>query len=321
MSAPSPLSPSLRNLPLPTRLVLAAFLVSLALGYFSGLVQLHFQHASPGNWLPDASDVVRVYHGEPGREPKSKIQQLLEADESLPFNGTGTMRPAFTTKSERRWAENLAKLSPQEQKKLLAEREGERLALLDWVSRGASKEAYDKDEWTLSKPLLITEDYIVGDKDSEGRATAVRITSLFTDRCVRCHRESGADKDAEKYPLEEWQQLEKYLKPQEGSGPMDLARLAQTTHVHLIGFTMMYGLTGLIFSLTSWPAWLRVVLGLWPLVFQVLDIACWWLGRLDPLAAQAILVTGGLVAGGFALQVLGSLAELLGLLGPKETSA
>ncbi|MCS6977733.1 MAG: DUF1682 domain-containing protein [Gemmatales bacterium] len=309
---------SLCCLPAPTRCVLAVFLIVISCGYFSGLVQLHFQHASPGNLLPDSADVVRVYHGEPKSEPKSKLQQLLEADESLPFNGTGTMRPAFTTKSERRWKENLAKLSPEEQKKLLAEREGERQALLDWLRQGAPKEAYDKDELKLSKPLVITEDYIVGDKDAEGRATQVRITSIITDRCVRCHQESGADKDAEKYPLDEWQHLEKYLKVEEGPGPMELAKLAQTTHVHLIGFTMMYGLTGLIFSLTQWPTWIRVVLAPWPMFWQAVDIALWWLARLDPLAAQAILVTGALVAGGFGLQVLGSLLDLSGLSFPRR---
>lgn len=309
---------SLRSLPTPTRAVLAVFLIVISFGYFSGLVQLHFQHASPGNLLPDSSDVVRVYHGEPRGEPKSKIQQLLEADESLPFNGTGTMRPAFTTKSERRWKENFAKLSPEEQKKLLAEREGERLALLDWLKQGASRDAFEKDEFKLSKPLVITEDYVIGDKDAEGRATQVRINAIFTDRCVRCHQESGADKDAEKYPLDEWQHLEKYLKIEEGSAPMELARLAQTTHVHLIGFTMMYGLTGLIFSLTGWPTWIRVLLAPWPMFWQAIDIACWWLARLDPLAAQAILVTGALVASGFGLQVFGSLLDLFGLSLPRR---
>lgn len=308
----------LRCLPAPTRAVLGVFLIAISCGYFSGLVQLHFQHASPGNLLPNSSDVVRIYHGERKGEPKSKMQQLLEADESLPFNGTGTMRPAFTTKSERRWKENLAKLSPEEQKKLLAEREGERLALIDWLKQGASKEAFEKDEFTLSKPLVITEDYILGDKDSEGRATQVRIHSLFTDRCIRCHQEGGADKNAEKYPLDEWQHLEKYLKIEEGPGPMELTKLAQTTHVHLIGFTMMYGLTGVIFSLTSWPVWMRVVLAPWPMFWQVVDIACWWLGRFDPLAAQAILVTGALVAGGFGLQVAGSLLDLVGLSFPRR---
>ena len=46
--------PVLRDLPLAARLVIATFLLSVGIGYFSALVQLHFQHAKPGSLLPDA---------------------------------------------------------------------------------------------------------------------------------------------------------------------------------------------------------------------------------------------------------------------------
>jgi hypothetical protein len=268
--------------------------------------------------MPGPDDAVRIYHGAKGGEAKSQLLHLLEADENLPFNGTGTMRPAFTTKSERRWQENLEKLNADEQKALLAQREGERLALVDWLKRGAPKAAYDADEFELSTPVVISDEFVIGEKDMDGKAAKVRVTSILTERCVRCHQESGADKHAEKYPLDEWSKLERYLKVDEGHPPMDIKKLAQTTHVHLIGFTMMFCATGVIFSLTNWPAALRVVLAPWPMFFQVIDISCWWLGRYEPLAAQAIVVTGGLVALGFALQILGSLIDLLGLTGRRS---
>ena len=94
---------------------------------------------------------------------------------------------------------------------------------------------------------------------------------------------------------------------------MDLTKLAQTTHVHLIGFCMMFGLTGIIFSLTAYPTKLRVLFAPWPLVFQVLDISCWWVARLDPIFARTILVTGGLVGMGLAVHILGGLGHLFGL--------
>src|SRR5205807_10442452 len=87
---------ALRDWPLPIRLVLAVFLVSVGLGYFSALVQLHFQHAAPGKLLPGVEEAVGAYNG---AAEKSKLQRLLEADISKPFNGTGSMRPAFTTES------------------------------------------------------------------------------------------------------------------------------------------------------------------------------------------------------------------------------
>src|SRR3954471_15790177 len=92
---------TLRDLPLAARLTLAAFLISVGLGYFSALVQLHFQHAEPGQHLPAAEQAVLKFHPFPvGKPPKSRFQLLIEADESLPFNGTGQMAAAFTTRSE-----------------------------------------------------------------------------------------------------------------------------------------------------------------------------------------------------------------------------
>src|SRR4051794_9420077 len=70
-SAPATETPAMRNLtaslssytslsdfPLAARLVLAVFLISVGLGYFSALVNLHFQQASAGEGLPTKDDVV-----------------------------------------------------------------------------------------------------------------------------------------------------------------------------------------------------------------------------------------------------------------------
>jgi len=70
--------------------------------------------------------------------------------------------------------------------------------------------------------------------------------------------------------------------------------------VHLLGFAVLYGLTGLIFALLPYPAWLRIILAPAPLILQVFDISFWWLARLDapmgPIFAKGIMATGGLVA-------------------------
>src|SRR5215472_14558838 len=87
----------LRDLPLVARLVIALFLISVGTGYFAALVQLHFQAASPGKLLPDMDDAARIYNGDPNG--KSQLERLLTQDENLPFNGSGSMRPAFTERS------------------------------------------------------------------------------------------------------------------------------------------------------------------------------------------------------------------------------
>ena len=49
---------TLRNLPLAARIVLSAFLISVGIGYTSALVQLHFQHAKPGELMPTKEDAA-----------------------------------------------------------------------------------------------------------------------------------------------------------------------------------------------------------------------------------------------------------------------
>src|SRR4051812_7411870 len=64
----------LRDLPLAARLVLAVFLISVGLGYFSALVNLHFQEASAGEGLPTKDNVVNSYHG---KQNHSQLVRLL----------------------------------------------------------------------------------------------------------------------------------------------------------------------------------------------------------------------------------------------------
>jgi hypothetical protein len=93
---------------------------------------------------------------------------------------------------------------------------------------------------------------------------------------------------------------------------MSLEKLALTTHVHLLGFGMMFALTGLIFSLTSYPRSVRVLIAPLALLAQIVDIGCWWAGRTDPIFAQAIVWTGGIVAVSLLIQIFGSLFNLFG---------
>jgi hypothetical protein len=73
---------------------------------------------------------------------------------------------------------------------------------------------------------------------------------------------------------------------------------------------MLFAITGLIFTFTSYPLGLRLIFGPFTLVAQIIDISCWWLGRADPNLARIIAVTGGLVAMGLIVQVVGSLFNM-----------
>jgi hypothetical protein len=324
---------TLRDLPLAARLVLASFLISVGIGYFSALVQLHFQHAKPGSVMPTGEDAVRTFHGPVGEAPSSRLVRLIEADEGLTFNGSGQMSAAFTRRSSdwkaaiksraqgmmkgRRGKPGEEEMAKAEQE-VRKEREAEKAVVLAWLKEcRADPSVFEGDSFPLTEELAklpVTKDYRF-----ENNGPSVKIRALWIDRCARCHsKEGGEDAKASAFPLEKPEEILKYNKVEEASA-MSLTKLAQTTHVHLLGFSMLYGLTGVILALTSYPGFLRVPLAPLPLLAQVVDISCWWLARLDapygPMFAMWIPITGAIVGGSLGLQILLTLWDLFGKAG------
>jgi hypothetical protein len=310
---------TLAHLSLPARLVIAAFLITVVLGYLAALLQLRVQHASAGQPLPTQEDVLHTFHGSTGQ---SQLERLLTAPMGQPFNGSGSMVPAFLDRKKSSGWEKAVKalaadkMLPKEEaeEQVRQQRDGERLAVLDWLARGASQKAFEDNSHPVSADLaarlrlggddpLLTEKFL--EKNADGQPV-VKIQSIFETRCVRCHGGTGS---ASEYPLETYEDIAIYLTP-EKSGGMSLTKLTQSTHVHLLGFAVLWCLTGLLFACTSYPAVVRAVFGPWTLVAQVADIACWWLAWKYPVCAQAIIITGGLVGLGLAVQVAGTLFDL-----------
>jgi hypothetical protein len=79
----------------------------------------------------------------------------------------------------------------------------------------------------------------------------------------------------------------------------------------MMAFAVLFGATGLLFSFTSYPAKIRAIFGPWTLFFQVTEIICWWLSRLDPRFAEfGVAGCGALVGFGLGIQILGGLFDL-----------
>lgn len=300
---------TLRDLPLAARLTLAAFLIAVGLGYGSALVQLHFQHATPGRALPGMDDVIRKFHGDPDAAHRvSTLQRLIETPghEDVPFTGAGSMARAFTTRS----SDFNSATRRRARAEVETEREGERLALLAFVKDGLKKPQFDAD--ALPRPAELADHPLTAEfMNADG---TIKIKALFTERCVRCHQPDGDDTKAAKFPLDKWEQIQEYAKIDATSGAMSLPALTQSTHAHLLTFAVLWAVTGLVIAFSSYPAWIRNWLAPIVLVAQVADIACWWLARLDGdigvMFAMAIMVTGGIVGVGVLLQILLGLFDL-----------
>lgn len=325
---PTPTRLTLRQLPLAAKLVLTVFLIAVGVGYFSALIQLHMQHSNKdGEALPTLADVVEIFAGvkkldpnaPPPAAPVCKLETLIMGSREAPLNGSGSMSSAFF---DRDGGEFKRQIKKRPQAEVDAEREGERRAIQAWLhADGATRiAAYKADKFALPAELVgkpITPDYLNDDK------ATVKVKMILFDRCERCHCKGG---DVEKFPLETYEQLTKYMEVPKGvevlpggwvhsDRQVSVEKLTQSTHAHMLSFAMLFTLTGLIFAFTSYPGGIRVILAPVVLLAQVADVACWWLARMPdygPSFAMVIPFTGGSVGAGLLLQIVLSLFNIYG---------
>ncbi len=320
------MSYSLRDLPLPVKVVASVFLMAVGVGYTSAMVQLHMQDAKSGKPMPTLDDVVFKYTGKrkldgPLAAPASQLETLVMGPiEGAPWNGTGSMAPAFFHKDSTYTREIEA--NPADKARIDAERNGERELVRWWIRAAADsrKKMYQDDKCTIAPekaPKQITSKF----KDADG---TFKIKTLIDTRCARCHSQDGSEAG---YPLETYEQLEKYMAvasvgeaPQGGwvkvGTPIGLEKLTQSTHAHLLSFAMLFSLTGLIFAFTNYPTGMRCVLGPWVVLAVFADVSLWWLARLcdqwGPYFAMGIIGTGMVAGAGLFGQIVLSLFNMYG---------
>jgi len=316
MSVPAAASRfTLRDLPFPAKLVITCFLLSVGLGYSTAMVQLHFQDAKSGEPMPTMHDVVLKFTGkkwfdtEPPR-PVSKFTQLITASSGT-FGSNGTMLPAFFEKDP---SFTKATRGGGDLTQLRGEREGERDALVLWANAAPDvrKTAYENDHFAIPAdwmPKAFTEKFKKGD--------VVKVKSILEVRCVSCH---GKGQPQESYPLETYDQIDKYLGvpasmpfPPGGGWvrveePMSLEKLTQSTHAHLLSFAVLFSLTGLVFAFTSYPTIVRILISPLVLIAIVTDVSFWWLARLSDgygvYFSMGVMGTGGVAGLGLAAQII-----------------
>lgn len=214
LTAPSP-SSRLRKLPAATRRALGLALSTAGIGYCVLVVAAYLHLTTPGSLFPDAHELGQLLFS--SAQPISQIERLLEATGDM--DSGGSMRPAFTEQSTG-WEELIKPLSVDELAALRAEREGERLALLDWVRSGGGQAAYDADDHlsaTLSPETPLTPAYLINEIGGEAKAMPhrIRIRSLITDRCVACHGENGRHDTARFISLHGYENLARRLRPEQ----------------------------------------------------------------------------------------------------------
>jgi len=305
----------LRQLPFPAKLVVTVFLLSVGLGYFSAMIQLHMKHsARDGNPLPGPNDVVEVFAGlkpvDPNAEEAcSSIDRLISGDINAKSESKNNMAPAFKALSKGWKAERT-----RGETKIEEEREGERQAMLAWVrlkDSAAKKKAFMEDKYTMPADIAgkpITPGFLDGNKN-------LLIKKMFTERCLNCHQNN-------KVPdLDTYDKLAPFVTPPSreliagkwvrSEKQTSVEKLTQSTHAHLLTFSILFGLTGIVFAFTSYPLVIRCIVAPMVLIAQVADVSCWWLARIPapygPMFAMAIMGTGAVVGFGLSMHIVLSL--------------
>ena len=151
----------------------------------------------------------------------------------------------------------------------------ERDQVLQWVHAGASRDGYAK------------------------------IAPILTQKCAICH---NAQSGLPISPLTSFEEVQKVTQIDTG---LSLLQLTRVSHVHLFGISIIFLLTGAIFSLSETPTWFRVVVLIAPYLAIVMDIGSWWVTKYySPVFAYVVLLGGAFMGLSLACQILLSLWEM-----------
>jgi hypothetical protein len=230
--------------------------------------------------VPDLSIAEAALFGF-AKKPVSPIERLLESTDG-PMNGSGSMRPAFFQESVG-WAALTENMTDEQRATLIKEREGERLAMLDWVRSGASRDSYER--------------------DNHGGA---KIKTIINDRCASCHSEEGRNDKARWFPLDAYEKLEPYCQPESIQRPRPKWLFAAI--LLLVPLALFIAP---IFNRTSSPHSIRVALMAIPVAALAGALSIWLLGQPSGYAIHAIVGAIAVAAIGVMTQIFVSLRELM----------
>ncbi|MDT4329643.1 elongation factor-1 alpha [Methylomonas sp. MED-D] len=141
----------------------------------------------------------------------------------------------------------------------------ERFKIIQWVRDGAEEATYDRD----IKPIVET-------------------------RCLMCHNASaGSLPDFGRFD-----NLKKLAASNEGATFQSLIRIS---HIHLFGISFIFMFVGIIFSFsTGVPCKYKYPAVVMPYLFLLIDIASWWLTKLNPHFALLVILAGAGLGVAFA---------------------
>jgi len=155
--------------------------------------------------------------------------------------------------------------------------EHDRLKIINWVHKGANQQVF----------------------------TESGVRQIFDKNCISCHSpDSGMQ-------IPDFTEFENIAAKAETDTGVSFSALARISHIHLFGIAFIFMFVGLIFSLASGiPKVLKSVVIVMPYIFLFIDIASWWLTKLNPNFAYLVIIGGGAMALSFAFMWIVSIYEM-----------
>jgi hypothetical protein len=137
------------------------------------------------------------------------------------------------------------------------------------------------------------------------RESFAKVQPIFAQRCTPCHNpQSGMPIPS----LASFEDVQKLTVIDTGVSVLQLTRVS---HIHLFGISIIFLLTGAIFSLSATPMWFRVSLVVLPYLTIIADIGSWWATKYyDPLFAYIVILGGAFMGLALACQIFVSLWDM-----------
>jgi hypothetical protein len=147
------------------------------------------------------------------------------------------------------------------------------------------------------------------------------VRPIFEANCARCHSATSGVRRANGDPLPTFGSYEEISSLVDADTGPSVRELDRVSHVHLFGISIIFLLTGFIFSLSETPRWFRILLIVTPYVAIIADIGSWWATKWQALFAIVVVVGGGLMGLSLAGQILVSLWDMWLARRPLSTSS
>lgn len=112
------------------------------------------------------------------------------------------------------------------------------------------------------------------------------IKPIIEKNCLMCHNANAGS-------LPDFGKFENLKKLAESSEGATFASLTRLSHIHLFGISFIFMFVGLIFSFsTGVPCKYKYPAIVMPYLFLLVDIASWWLTKLNPHFAWLVIIAG-----------------------------